>query len=145
MSSSSLDSTQEALAKLERLPKAEQLAVLNAIELKRQQKQYIKYFAPWESKFGAEDEQRGAIRKFTGTKKVFGLLGGNRSGKSVLGSFIAVAWCLGKEYFRDEPAWEWVKDLPIPEPPNNVWVVGLTNSDLPNVIWYAKLRHMKTL
>lgn len=124
------------MARLERLPEGERLAVLQAIEDKRKAKTYVRYFEPW-------SEQADAIRKFRLDKKIFGLLGGNRSGKTVLGAFIAVAWCLGKEYFKDEPAWEWVKDLPIPEPPNNVWVVGVTNNVLRDVIWYEKLRHGK--
>jgi phage terminase large subunit-like protein len=136
MSTSSADKTQDALQRLERLPESERLAILDALTEKRKQKCYARYFIPW-------DEQKTAIKQFTTDKKIFGLLGGNRSGKTVLGAFIAVAWCLGKDYFRDEPAWEWVKDLPIPEPPNNVWVVGVTNNVLRDVIWYEKLRHGK--
>ena len=127
---------QQAVAKIEQLPASEQLAVLDALIEKRRQKCYVRYFEPW-------SEQQEALKHFTGDKKIFGLLGGNRSGKTILGSFIAVAWALGKEYFRDEPAWEWVKDLPIPPPPNNVWVVGLGFDILRDVIWYEKLRHGK--
>src|SRR5437899_3606194 len=133
---SSQDKTEDVLNRLNRLPEAERLAVLDALQEKRKQKTYVKYFEPW-------SEQKTALAEFTSNRKIFGLLGGNRSGKTVLGAFIAVAWCLGKEYFRDEPAWEWVKDLPIPEPPNNVWVVGVTNNVLRDVIWYEKLRHGK--
>lgn len=51
-----------------------------------------------------------------------------------------MAWALGKKYFEGEPAWEYVKDLPIPEPPNNIWIVGLDYGVLKNVIWWEKLR-----
>ena len=127
---------QQAVAKIEQLPESEQLAVLDALIEKRKQKQFIKYFDPW-------NEQREALKHFTGATKIWGLLGGNRSGKTILGAFIAVAWALGKDYFKDEPAWEWVKDLPIPPPPNNIWVVGVGFDVLRDVIWYEKLRHGK--
>jgi phage terminase large subunit-like protein len=126
----------EAAQKILRLEKAEQLAVLDAILEKRKQKQFIKYFEPW-------SEQREALKQFTPDKKVYGLLGGNRSGKTVLGAFIAAAWALGKDYFKDEPSYEFIKDLPIPPPPNNIWVVGLGFDILRDVIWYEKLRHGK--
>lgn len=112
------------------------LAALDDISDKRFKKSYIKYFEPWA-------EQKVALKTFTSEKKIFGILGGNRSGKTILGAFIAVAWALGKDYFRDEPAWEIVKDLPIPPPPNNVWIVGLDFGAIRDVIWYEKLRHGK--
>src|SRR5882672_4672871 len=99
---SSADKTEDILNRLNRLPEEERLAVLDALTAKRKLKTFVKYFEPW-------SEQKDAIKKFDKTKKIFGLLGGNRSGKTVLGAFIAVAWCLGKDYFRDEPAWEWVR------------------------------------
>src|SRR5882724_11763111 len=133
---SSVDKTEDVLARLNRLPETERLAVLDAMTEKRRVKTFVKYFEPW-------GEQADAIRKFDRTKKVFGLLGGNRSGKTVLGAFIAVAWALGKDYFRDEPVWDIIKDLPIPEPPNNIWVVGLGFDVVRDVIWYEKLRHGK--
>jgi len=126
----------QAIQELLRLPEEERLAAVELLIKKRYQKAYIKYFEPW-------SEQLDALKKFTKDIKVFGLLGGNRSGKTILGSFIAVAWCLGKEYFRNEPVWEIIKDLPIPEPPNNVWVVGLDYGILRDVIWYEKLKHGK--
>lgn len=131
-------SVEQALRELDRLTSPdEKLAVLAKIEEERKRKSFIKYFEPW-------SEQKEALKKFTSDIKVFGLLGGNRSGKTILGSFIAVAWCLGKEYFKDEPAWEFIKDLPIPPPPNNVWVVGLDYGLLKDVIWYEKLRYGKS-
>jgi phage terminase large subunit-like protein len=64
----------------------------------------------------------------------------SNSGKTEIGAFIATAWALGKEYFKGEPTWELVKDLPIPEKANNVWVVGLDFPTLRDVIWREKLR-----
>lgn len=127
----------EALSQLNRLGTTEEaIAALDAIEKKRKRRNYIRYFEPW-------TEQADALKKFTDDKKLFALLGGNRSGKTILGSFIAIAWALGKEYFRNEPAWKWVQSLPIPEPPNNIWVVGLDFPTVRDVIWYEKLRHGK--
>jgi phage terminase large subunit-like protein len=128
-----MDKIEQALGELGRLPAEEQLAAIDLLIKKRQQKTYIKYFVPWK-------EQQDAIRKFTADKKVFALLGGNRSGKSVLGAFIAVAWALGKNYFKDEPSWEWVKNLPIPEKANNIWIVGLDFLVLRDVLWSEKMR-----
>lgn len=112
----------------------EALAILEALERSKRKDHFIKFFEPIES-------QRSIFKEFDSTVKVFGVLGGNRSGKTEIGSFIAVAWALGKEYFRGEPAWEYVKDLPIPEPPNNIWVVGLDFPVLRDVIWREKLRY----
>jgi phage terminase large subunit-like protein len=131
------DARQKAISELGRLDANQRLAALDLLVKKRKQKSYVKYFEPW-------TEQRDALIKFTSEVKVFGLLGGNRSGKTILGAFLAVAWALGKEYFRNEPAWEWVKDLPIPEGPKNIWVVGLDFSVLRDVIWHEKLRYGKS-
>src|ERR1700677_4226423 len=131
-----MDKQSQAISELQRLPAMEQLAALDLLVKKRREKTFIRYFEPW-------SEQLTALRKFTEHIKVFGLLGGNRSGKTILGAFIACAWALGKDYFRDEPVWEYIKDLPIPEPPNNIWVVGLDYGVLRDVIWYEKLRHGK--
>lgn len=124
---------EQVYERLARLPEGEQLAVLEALQQKRRQKTFVKYFEPW-------SEQQDALKQFTADKKVFGLLGGNRSGKTVLGAFMAVAWALGKTYFKDEPSWEFLKDLPIPEPPNNVWIVGLDYNTVRDVLWHEKLR-----
>ena len=125
-----------ALERLERLPPEQRLPALQLLEEKRKTRKYIAYFQPW-------SEQIDALKTFTNQIKIFGLLGGNRSGKSELGAFLAVAWALGKDYFKGEPAWEFVKELPIPDGPNNVWVVGLSFGVLRDVIWYEKLRHGK--
>lgn len=118
---------------LARLEPLEQLAVLNALDKKRHEDNFPKFWSPIAP-------QITALKQFTPDTKTFGILGGNRSGKTELGTFVAIAWALGKEYFRGEPAWEFVKDLPIPEPPNTVWMVGLDFSTLKGVIWEEKLR-----
>jgi phage terminase large subunit-like protein len=110
----------------------EALAVLDAQETKRRKTEFVKYFKPY-------PKQSLAISQFTADKKIFGLLGGNRSGKTEIGAVLAVAWALGKEYFRGEPAWELVKDLPIPDKANNIWLVGLDFPTLRDVIWREKL------
>ncbi len=95
----------EALEELQRLQPSEQLEAIRLLQERRIKKNYVRYFKPW-------SEQAIALKKFTKDIKVLGLLGGNRSGKTILGAFICVAWCLGKDYFKGEPAWEFVKDLP---------------------------------
>lgn len=122
-----------ALAQLRRYDMQEQLAIIEALETKRKQENYIKY---WQ----AQEQQAAHFKEFTPDLKIFGILGGNRSGKTEEGAFIAVAWALGKKYFEGEPAYEYIKDLPIPEPPNNIWIVGLDYGLLKNVIWQEKLR-----
>lgn len=82
--------------------------------------------------------QKPLIKQFTPEIKIFGLLGGNRSGKTELGAFIAMVWLLGKSYFEGTEVWELVKDLPVPEPPNNIWVIGLDFPTLRDVIWGEK-------
>src|SRR6185437_6817674 len=96
---------EQAFEELQRFDPKAQLAALDLLQQRRVKKNYIRYFEPW-------SEQQEAVKKFTKDIKVLGLLGGNRSGKTILGAFICVAWCLGKRYFEGEPAWEWVKDLP---------------------------------
>lgn len=88
----------------------------------------------------ATEKQADLFRQFTPDIKVFGVLGGNRSGKTEIGAEIAVAWALGKEFFRGEPAWEYIQYLPIPDHPCNIWVVGLDFSTLRDVIWGEKFR-----
>jgi phage terminase large subunit-like protein len=122
-----------ALEQLKRFDTKEQLAILEALEDKRKKENFVKY---WE----AQEQQKPHFKEFTKDIKVFGILGGNRSGKTEEGVFIDVAWALGKKYFEGEPAYEYVKDLPIPDPPNNIWIVGLDYSLLKNVIWAEKLR-----
>ena len=118
---------------MQALPKDEALAILSTLEKKRREKSFIKYWEP-------SEDQRDCLTKFSPDKKIIGLLGGNRSGKTEIGAFIDVAWALGKEYFQNEPAWEFVKNLPIPPPPNNIWIVGLDFATVRDVIWNEKLK-----
>lgn len=127
-----------ALKELDAQAPAERLAILDALERKRKEESFIRYWQPYQT-----GNQRAIFHGFEDGNKVLLVKGGNRSGKSEAGSPIAVAWALGKEYFRDEPAWEWVKDLPIPDPPNNIWVVGLDFPTVKNVLWYEKLSNGK--
>lgn len=64
----------------------------------------------------------------------------SNSGKSELGTFLDVAWALGKDFFQGEPAWEYLKDLPIPKPPNTIWVVGLDFPTVRDVLFGEKIR-----
>ena len=127
-----------ALKELSALPESERLAVLDAIEGKRKHESFIRYWKPYDT-----GHQWDIFRKWTPEAKVLLVRGGNRSGKSEAGAPIAVAWALGKDYFRDEPAWDWVQHLPIPDPPNNIWVVGLDFPTVKNVLWYEKLSNGK--
>jgi phage terminase large subunit-like protein len=129
-----IDNALEELARHSSTPE-EALKLIEALEGKRKIDKFICY---WNA---TPSQKKDVFPKFTSDIKIFGVLGGNRSGKTETGAFIATAWALGKEYFRGEPAWELVKDLPIPEPPNNIWVVGLDFSTLKDVIWHEKLRY----
>lgn len=118
---------------LNRLTAIDQLATLEALEKKRIKDTFIRYWEP-------QAQQKEHFKKFTKEVKVFGILGGNRSGKTEEGVFIDVVWALGKDFFKGEPVYEYIKDLPIPEPPNNIWIVGLSYDVLKNVIWWEKLK-----
>lgn len=122
-----------ALEQLKRFDKEEQLAILDALSNKQKQENFARFWVP-------QDQQVTHFTQFTKDIKVFGILGGNRSGKTEEGAFLALAWALGKKYFEGFPAYDLVKDLPIPEPPVNVWIVGLDYGLLKNVIWFEKLR-----
>jgi phage terminase large subunit-like protein len=118
------------------------LLALTAIEDRRKNQHYAKY---WSCDTGANyrvffDSIESDFQKFTADIKVFGFLGGNRSSKTERGAFLAVAWLMGKEYFRDEPSWRYVKNLPIPDHGCNIWAVGLDFSVIRDVIWNEKLR-----
>lgn len=106
--------------------------LLELLEKRRSEEKFICYWQP-------TDSQLKAIQGFTSEIKTFVIRGGNRSGKTELGAAVDIAWAMGKKFFEDEKGWEWVKDLPIPEPPNNIWVVGLDFSTLRDVIWREKL------
>lgn len=128
------DRIDQALQELQTLSSTkEKLAVLEAIEKRRREDGFVRYWTPTEA-------QKPVLREFTDDIKIFGVLGGNRSGKTELGAFLAVVWALGKEFFQGEPVWEFIKDLPVPPPPSNIWVVGLDFPTLRDVIWREKLR-----
>lgn len=99
---------------------------------------YPLYFEAW-------PKQIALISEFTPDIKIFGILGGNRSSKTTLGAQIAAAWALGKKIFEGEPAWELIKNLPIPDKPNTIWVVGLDFQVLQQVIWGEKFRRGRNL
>lgn len=133
-----MDLQSQALAELKRFKPEEAKAILAAQGKKRREKMYPLYFDAW-------PRQVEIIREWTKDIKIFGILGGNRSSKTTLGAIIAAAWALGKDIFRNEPAWDLVKDLPIPEKPNTIWVVGLDFPTLQHVIWGEKFRRGKGL
>jgi len=101
-------------------------------EVKRAKERFIAYWEPTKP-------QVEAFRGFHKGIKTYVVLGGNRSGKTEMGAAAVVAWAMGKKFFEGEKAWEWVKDLPIPEPPSNIWIVGLDFPTLRDVIWREKL------
>ena len=135
-------SVEDILTLLRQLPESQQELALLAYEEKRKDKHYAKYWAtdpdPRFERFFNQIEDD--FSKLTKDVKIYGLLGGNRSSKTERGAFLAVAWLLGKEYFRDEPSWRYVKNLPIPEHGVNIWAVGLDFSVIRDVIWNEKLR-----
>lgn len=127
---------------LEELSTEDALTVLDALEADRKEKFYCRYWSadpdPQYTQFFNSIE--ADFSKFTKDTKIYALLGGNRSSKTERGAFLAVAWLLGKEFFRGEPSWRYVKDLPIPDHGVNIWAVGLDFSVIQNVIWREKLR-----
>ena len=133
----------EILQQLTDLKPEDALFVLDQLEEDRKDKYFCKYWStdpdPKYTTFfnSIEDD----FKKFTSDVKIFGLLGGNRSSKTERGAFLAVAWLFGKEFFRDEPTWRYVKDLPIPDHGVSIWAVGLDFSVIQNVIWKEKLRY----
>jgi phage terminase large subunit-like protein len=108
-------------------------AILDAVEKKRRDESYISYWQPF-------PYQLKAFETFKPGIKILIVAGGNRSGKSSVGAAMATAFALGKDYFKGDPAWNWVKDLPISDRPNkNIWIVGLDYKLLQTVIWREKL------
>jgi hypothetical protein len=89
----------DALETLRRFAPEQRVAILDALDQKRRKENFVKY---WH----AQDQQARHFPLFTPEVKIFGILGGNRSGKTEEGVFIDVAWALGKEYFIGEPAYE---------------------------------------
>ena len=133
---------ERVLERLEGMERDDALLVLDALEADRKEKYFCRYWSsdpdPHYQHFF--DSIEADFAQFTHDTKIFALLGGNRSSKTERGAFIAVAWLFGKEFFRDEPSWRYVKDLPIPEHGVNIWCVGLDFSVIQNVIWKEKLR-----
>ena len=130
------------LQKLGQYSTEDALVVLEALEQDRKEKHFARYWATdpnpnFAQFFDAIEED---FSKLTKDVKIYCLLGGNRSSKTERGAFLAVAWLMGKEYFRDEPSWRYVKDLPIPDHGVNIWAIGLDFSVIQDVIWREKLR-----
>jgi phage terminase large subunit-like protein len=136
------DNLEAVYQRLAAFDEGDALLALQAIESKRQENHYAKYWScdPDEEYRIFFDSIQADFNKFTSETKIFAFLGGNRSSKTERGAFLAVAWLMGKEYFRDEPSWRYVKDLPIPEHGCNIWAVGLDFSVIRDVIWNEKLR-----
>lgn len=108
-------------------------ALLDAIEKKNQKESYVRYWTPF-------PYQKKVFEKFTEDIKIIVVAGGNRSGKTEVGAALTTAFAEGKDYFKGYPAWEWVKDLPIPDKgTKNLWIVGLDFKVLKDVIWREKL------
>ncbi len=133
-----------AVEKLMSLPADQRELILTAYEDKHKKEHYALY---WSS----DNEDREEFRRFHDNiedsfskldknTKLLGFLGGNRSGKTERGAFLAVAWLLGKKAFEGYPAWRYVKDLPIPEHGCNIWAVGLDFSVIRDTLWMEKLR-----
>jgi phage terminase large subunit-like protein len=134
-----MSNVQAALDQLARLPdRRDAIAAVLAYEKKRRQDEYIRYWEPKGPNGETIDQQASVFDEFDDGTKIFGITGGNRSGKTELGAIITVAWALGKEYFDGEPAGEYIKRLPIPPPPNNIWCVGLDFPTVRDVIWREK-------
>ena len=130
------------LEKLESYSTEDALVVLDAITQDRKERHFARYWScdsdPDHQQFFDSIEE--SFSKFTKDIKIFAMRGGNRSSKTERGAFLAVAWLFGKEYFRNEPSWRYVKDLPIPEHGANIWLVGLDFSVISDVLWKEKLR-----
>ena len=78
------DKIQEALKELAKFDPTEALEVLDSLEKKRREQQFIKYWLPTE-------HEEIIFQNFKADKKIIGVLGGNRSGKSEGGAAIATA------------------------------------------------------
>lgn len=121
----------QLLQELNRHSPTDALTILEAYDKKERETKFIRYWKPY-------PKQDVIFEKFRG-KKIIGLLGGNRSGKTEIGAFVSIAFLLGKEFFRGSPAWKYVEPLPIPEGrPRNIWATGLDFSTLRDIIWREK-------
>lgn len=109
------------------------MAYVEAIEKRRQEDSFIRYWEPFEY-------ERKVFEAFTPEVKILVVCGGNRSGKTEVGAAVTTAWAEGKDYFKGEKAWSWVKNLPIPDKKaRNIWIVGMDFNMLRDVIWREKL------
>lgn len=125
---------EKASRELDRFNPEEAVALLELLQEKRKKESFIRFWQPWA---GSQTE---VFNLFTKDIKELYILGGNRAGKTIVGAAIAMAFLLGKDYFRGEPAWDWVQKLPIPEGrPRNIWVVGLDFPTVRDVVWGEKL------
>ena len=131
---SSLEHAESHLLSIAEGDPARALALLEALESGRKDRQYIRYWQPHPhlERFWA------ALRPEQDTWLV---LGGNGSGKTELGAFLVGAWMLGKDYFRGEANERWVNALPIPAPPANVRAVGLNSDMLRDPVWEKLTGH----
>src|SRR5258707_1903655 len=101
--------------------------ILDAVEKRRKDESYIRYWQPFKY-------QKPAFEKFTEEIKIIIVAGGNRSGKTEVGAALTAAFAEGKEDFRGDPAWSWVQNLPIPDKAHrNIWLVGLDYKVLKDV------------
>lgn len=105
-------------------------ARLQLLDEGRRRSQFIRYF-----QLAGDQQNLIKAMKERPNWKILLLLGGNGSGKSITGAAISGAWLLGKDYFKDEVAWEWVKELPIPDGPTSVRGVALNNDMLRDPMW----------
>lgn len=124
-----------AVGELSRLAESPEAAsaYIEAIEKKRREEQFIKFWEPYKY-------EEKVFDAFTPDTKILVVCGGNRSGKTEVGAAITIAYAEGREYFRGEKAWKWASRLPIPDKPaKNIWVVGLDFNVLRDVIWREKL------
>jgi len=109
-------------------------AILDSMERKRRDERFLSYWEPF-------PYQKKAFEEFKPGVKILVVAGGNRSGKTEVGAALTTAFAEGKDYFRGDPAWDWVRNLPIPDKPRrNIWIVGLDFKLLKDVIWREKLQ-----
>lgn len=106
--------------------------LVDRIEKQNRETHYARYFTPYGS-------QLQAIQLLAQGKKVVIILGGNRAGKTSLGSWLAACWFFGKNYFKDSPVESLIQDLPIPENGGTIWAVGLDFPTVRDVIWREHL------
>jgi phage terminase large subunit-like protein len=121
----------DEILKLVGSPEAAELYI-DEIQKKRKKEQFLRYWQPF-------DYQKKVFEIFKENVKILVVCGGNRSGKTEVGTAITLAWAEGKDSFKGEPGWSWAQHLPIPEKlARNIWVVGMDFNVLRDVIWRDK-------